>query len=689
MRSLRVIGVPEHFNHPWHKAIKNNLFTSQNIEVKFTSAPGGTGAMVNAVLQNEADVAVALTEGIINAVILNQHTSTPLRYCGEYVTSPLRWMITTGANRDFQTLNTLTTITELLHTNPQKKLNVSVSRIGSGSHLMAYVLAQQEGWSFDQLNVCVHNDFRSMRRAVMEGTADLFLWEWFMTKPYVDSSELRILGYLDTPWHCFGFLAQAQWLDNPGNRRLLNETCTIVFEAAKQMLVEENSSCEELSAQFGISLEDSHSWIRMVSYAQELVIPHPMIKQVIDTLVQTRIMKPSDSKDYNPKNDETTKETGKTLNNNKNTTKIIHGYHIEDICDVRVGRYIAPMNDGDDDMDWEDSVPMVSISTLYNSYPLHPNYTSTGQRSLSPHTVTTIRNVSSLYTPVSSVDSSTASSVIGSTGTLSVKPLMDPTSIALHFDPLLTSTVSASSLPPLSSPSKDRPRRISQSSSGYLSRRASTGFVNDTVINGATSPLSHRSDLEIELRSKDIFTPVLMQIPTGIGLAHELAVTRNRSDSTSSVQSTDNNTNLSSSIRTIDALPIDNSEKQQQHYNQKTNALAAIMEHLGIYGGAPVQTRSEAHVPVIPFTSLPAAIDAIRDQHQQQEGDPRSSSSSTAVVGGEGNLNFNSNDKGNVIHSGSNSVILSNIGKLDKSNGNDPSSQRNSWHRYGVLVDLG
>ena len=199
LRSIRVIGVPEHFNHPWHKAINTNIFTEQNIDVKFTAVPGGTGAMVNAILHNEADVAVALTEGIINAVILNQNSSTPLRYCGEYVTSPLRWMITTGATRDTSLLMNLHTITELLHTNPERKLNVSVSRIGSGSHLMAYVLAQQEGWSFNQLNVCVHNDFRSMRRAVMEGTADIFLWEWFMTKPYVDSSELRVLGYLDTP----------------------------------------------------------------------------------------------------------------------------------------------------------------------------------------------------------------------------------------------------------------------------------------------------------------------------------------------------------------------------------------------------------------------------------------------------------------------------------------------------------
>jgi hypothetical protein len=53
-------------------------------------------------------------------------------------------------------------------------------------------------------------DFRSMRRAVVDGSCDVFLWEWTMTLPFVTSGELAALGFLDTPWNCFGFVARVR-----------------------------------------------------------------------------------------------------------------------------------------------------------------------------------------------------------------------------------------------------------------------------------------------------------------------------------------------------------------------------------------------------------------------------------------------------------------------------------------------
>ncbi|MCD8528764.1 MAG: hypothetical protein LRY27_02025, partial [Chitinophagales bacterium] len=69
MEKIRVGGVPEHFNLPWHLAIENNLFANENIEVEWITYKGGTGEMTKALRQNEVDVCVVLTEGIVADII--------------------------------------------------------------------------------------------------------------------------------------------------------------------------------------------------------------------------------------------------------------------------------------------------------------------------------------------------------------------------------------------------------------------------------------------------------------------------------------------------------------------------------------------------------------------------------------------------------------------------------------------
>ncbi|KAJ1467296.1 hypothetical protein T484DRAFT_1859277 [Baffinella frigidus] len=60
---LRIAGVPEHFNTPWHIAKEKGLFAAAGVDVEWTDYPGGTGAMTKALNDNEVDVALLLTEG--------------------------------------------------------------------------------------------------------------------------------------------------------------------------------------------------------------------------------------------------------------------------------------------------------------------------------------------------------------------------------------------------------------------------------------------------------------------------------------------------------------------------------------------------------------------------------------------------------------------------------------------------
>ena len=56
MKNIRVGGVPEHFNLPWHLAMENKDFEEQGIKLTWRDFPDGTGAMCRALRDNEIDV---------------------------------------------------------------------------------------------------------------------------------------------------------------------------------------------------------------------------------------------------------------------------------------------------------------------------------------------------------------------------------------------------------------------------------------------------------------------------------------------------------------------------------------------------------------------------------------------------------------------------------------------------------
>ena len=45
MKTIKIAGVPEHFNLPWHLAIDNGDFEKENIDLQWTDVPEGTGKM--------------------------------------------------------------------------------------------------------------------------------------------------------------------------------------------------------------------------------------------------------------------------------------------------------------------------------------------------------------------------------------------------------------------------------------------------------------------------------------------------------------------------------------------------------------------------------------------------------------------------------------------------------------------
>ena len=80
--TIRIGGVPEHFNLPIHLAMESGAFESRGLNIEWTTFKGGTGQMTKALREDEVDVCILLTEGIITDII----NGNPSKIISEYVT---------------------------------------------------------------------------------------------------------------------------------------------------------------------------------------------------------------------------------------------------------------------------------------------------------------------------------------------------------------------------------------------------------------------------------------------------------------------------------------------------------------------------------------------------------------------------------------------------------------------------
>jgi len=68
MKTIKIVGVPEHFNLPWHLCIEDGEFEAVGIDLQWTDIPEGTGKMCQRLRDGTTDIAVILTEGILKDI---------------------------------------------------------------------------------------------------------------------------------------------------------------------------------------------------------------------------------------------------------------------------------------------------------------------------------------------------------------------------------------------------------------------------------------------------------------------------------------------------------------------------------------------------------------------------------------------------------------------------------------------
>ena len=250
MTTLRVGGVPEHFNLPIHLCIEEGLFAEKGIHVEWVEFPGGTGAMNSALRNDEIDVAIILTEGIIKDIA----NGNPSKIIQNYVSSPLHWGIHVAAKSDFQS------IADLEDKRP------AISRYGSGSHVMAYVQANELGWDTSKIECVVVNNITTAIEALTQGEADYFMWEHFTTKPLVDKGIFRRVGDFPTPWSSFVIAASDKTIEK--DQKSLELFLSVLNAKTKIFKTLEHIE-QALSERYEQNLEDIKKWLSITSWSQK------------------------------------------------------------------------------------------------------------------------------------------------------------------------------------------------------------------------------------------------------------------------------------------------------------------------------------------------------------------------------------------------------------------------------------
>lgn len=192
-QTLRIGGVPEHFNLPWHLAIESGRAERCGCGVAWTDYATGTGAMLAELAAGRLDLAVLLTEG----AALGLARGLPIEALSLYTTSPLIWGVHVPPASAAQTIPDL------------RGARFAISREGSGSHLMALALSAEQGWPPAELRYEIVNDLPGAIEAFQQGRADAFLWEHFTTQPVVTAGHFRRLDDFIAPWPAWTICAHS------------------------------------------------------------------------------------------------------------------------------------------------------------------------------------------------------------------------------------------------------------------------------------------------------------------------------------------------------------------------------------------------------------------------------------------------------------------------------------------------
>lgn len=269
--TLRIAGVPEHFNLPWHLALERRAFVRAKIELKWRTVPEGSGAMCELLRAGAVDLALLVTD----AAVLDILQGSPCRIIAPYVDTPLTWGVHVGAASGIDRQE------QLGH------VPFAISRPNSGSHLVVAAYARSRGRTLREQDLVVVNDLAGAVARLQGPDPMAFLWEKFTTKRLVDSGVLRRVDEYRTPWPAFMIVAtEAALAEHPeAVKRLLK----VIADQARG-LMQKRTAPEMIAQRYGMTLEDARAWFSEVRWNTGAQVDGAALSALADTLHQAGLL---------------------------------------------------------------------------------------------------------------------------------------------------------------------------------------------------------------------------------------------------------------------------------------------------------------------------------------------------------------------------------------------------------------
>lgn len=271
MKTLRITGVPEHFNYPFVLLEKEQPWLAKGIKIQWIEESRGSGQMNLALRGGETEIAILLTESFLK----DFEAGNPSKMIGYHVESPLTWGIHIRAGSSINELSDL------------KKKHFLISRMGSGSHLMALVLAKQEGWNPDDLTFEIVGNMDGAKEAMDQGNEGLFLWEKFTTAPMVENGTMKRIGEVLSPWPCFVIAVSEKALEEFGD---------LIFEIRDQLyrisetLANNPDRAKILAEQYHLDQGEVEKWLEQTRWKIKASISKSELNAAMETLKELGIL---------------------------------------------------------------------------------------------------------------------------------------------------------------------------------------------------------------------------------------------------------------------------------------------------------------------------------------------------------------------------------------------------------------
>ncbi len=282
MIGLKIGGVPEHFNLPWRMAIEEGRFRDKGIQLHWSDMGGGTGQMIRGLETKSLDVAVLLTEGITRAIL----KGLDAKIIQVYVTTPLHWGIHVPYKSEIDKVDDL------------KGKTFAISREGSGSHLMTYVRANQEGWDTNDLKFNVIGDIYGGLWALEHDEAQAFLWEKYTTHPYTEQKKCRYIDEVVTPWPCFVIAVRTEIYER--YPEALDVMCEVVNRKAAELKKNEDV-VDLISWRYNLRHGQVENWLNETDWNYD-GIQYPLaFEKVISYLLRLGLLEKEETEHWSTK----------------------------------------------------------------------------------------------------------------------------------------------------------------------------------------------------------------------------------------------------------------------------------------------------------------------------------------------------------------------------------------------------